>query len=50
MLGHDPKYDIVLYTYGTSYLNVNSELCNNRLFRINNPPQINLITLKVGQV
>ena len=43
-----PKYNKGLYSYGTSYLNVSSGLGNNRLFRINNPPQINLITLKVG--
>lgn len=42
-----PKYDKGLYNSGTSYMNVSSGLGNNRLFRLNNPPQINLITLKV---
>lgn len=41
-----PKYDKGIYQYKDSYLNVSSGLENNRLVRINNPPQINLITLR----
>lgn len=41
-----PTYDKGLFEYNGSYLNISGGLDNSRLIRINNPPEINLITLK----